>query len=91
MKFRKKPVQFQSALRYRKHYQKLLDDYIKNRYHGVEDEYDPSWSLEGTAQVAQFALKTGLYLANKPTMPEWHNGDPFKKIREKSILEMTGH
>ena len=68
--------------------QKLLDDYLKNRYHGVEDEYDPSWSLEGTAQVAQFALKTGLYLANKPTMPEWHDGDPFKKIREKSIAEI---
>ena len=68
--------------------QKLLDDYIKNRYHGVEDEYDPSWSLEGTAQVAQFAFKTGLYLANKPTMPEWHDGDPFKKVREKSIAEM---
>jgi len=69
--------------------QKLMDDYIKNRYHGVKDEYDPSWSLEGTAQVAQFALKTGLYLANKPTMPEWHDGDPFKKIREKSIAEMA--
>ncbi|MFQ5824330.1 MAG: M20/M25/M40 family metallo-hydrolase [bacterium] len=68
---------------------KLMEEYIEKRYHSVEDEYDPSWSLEGTVQVSKFALKTGLYLANAPTMPEWNEGDQFKRIREQSIQKFS--
>jgi Zn-dependent M28 family amino/carboxypeptidase len=68
---------------------KLMDEYIEKRYHTVDDEYDPSWSLEGAVQIATFALKTGLYLANAPTMPEWNEGDPFKRIREETIRQLA--
>ncbi len=46
----------------------LRNEYKRASYHSVDDEYDPSWSLEGAAQVSQFALKTGLYLANSSSM-----------------------
>lgn len=61
---------------------KLMEEYIEKKYHTVEDEYDPSWSLEGTVQIAKFALKTGLYLANASMMPEWNEGDQFKRIQQ---------
>ena len=68
---------------------KLMEEYIENRYHSVDDEYDSSWSLEGGVQMSKFALKTGLYLANMPNMPVWNEGEQFKRIREQSIKEST--
>jgi hypothetical protein len=66
-----------------------MDEYIQQRYHGVDDEYDPAWSLEGTKQVGQFALRLGLYLANNDTMPEWNAGEAFKRVREQSLRFST--
>lgn len=63
--------------------EQLMLDYRRNSYHGVGDEYDPGWSLEGTAQVAQFALKIGFYLSRSETVPEWHTGVQFKRIRDE--------
>ncbi len=48
-------------------------DYTKNRYHTVNDEFDPQWSLAGTVQLARFALKTTLSLANSSGSPVWRN------------------
>ncbi|NIR50286.1 M20/M25/M40 family metallo-hydrolase [candidate division KSB1 bacterium] len=45
-------------------------DYFETTFHTVYDEYDPSWSLLGTVQVAQFALRTALYLANADSAPK---------------------
>ncbi len=59
------------------------DEQDRNRYHTVDDEYDPAWSLEGAAQIAQFALKTGLYVANAKDIPVWREGERFKRIREQ--------
>jgi Zn-dependent M28 family amino/carboxypeptidase len=67
----------------------IMDEYIQQRYHGVDDEYDPAWSLEGTKQVGQFALRLGLYLANNDTMPEWNAGEAFKRVREQSLRFST--
>ncbi len=64
---------------------KLMEEYIEKRYHTPYDEYDPSWSLEGAVQMAKFALKTGYYLANQPEMPQWNEGDQFRRIREETI------
>lgn len=61
----------------------LFRDYVSSRYHSVADEYDPSWSFEGAEQIAQLVLKTGLYLANDPSMPEWKAGEPFKRMVAK--------
>lgn len=68
---------------------KLMEQYIEQRYHSPKDEYDSSWSLEGGVQIAMFALKTGLYLANAAKMPVWNEGEPFKRIRERSLTEIA--
>ncbi len=57
----------------------LLQSYAKERYHGVLDEYDPTWSLKGAAQVAQFALKTGYYLANAIALARWQPEEQFRR------------
>jgi Zn-dependent M28 family amino/carboxypeptidase len=68
---------------------KLMEAYIEQRYHSPDDEYDSSWSLEGGVQMAMFALKAGIYLANAAEMPVWNEGEQFKRIRERSITEIA--
>ncbi len=68
----------------------IRNDHLKS-LHTVNDEYDPSWNFDGAAQVALFALKTGLYLANTKEMPQWNAGEQFGKIREKHLSERTNH
>ncbi|MCZ6821237.1 MAG: M20/M25/M40 family metallo-hydrolase [Calditrichaeota bacterium] len=63
--------------------EQLMLDYRRSRYHGVGDEFDPGWSLEGTSQIAQFALKVGFYLSRSENVPEWHTGVQFKRIRDR--------
>jgi Zn-dependent M28 family amino/carboxypeptidase len=53
----------------------------RKKYHQVSDEYDPSWSMAGMTQMAQFALNLGRIVADAPTMPAWRAGDPFSKKR----------
>ena len=55
----------------------------RKRYHQVSDEYDPSWSMAGMTQMAQFTLNLGRMVADAPKMPEWKAGDAFGKARAK--------
>jgi len=45
--------------------------YRKQRYHQISDEYDPAWSLAGTAQMGQFALNLGFKISSKPKRPRF--------------------
>lgn len=53
----------------------------RKKYHQVSDEYDPSWSMAGMTQMAQFTLNLGRIVADAPKMPAWKAGDPFGKTR----------
>lgn len=64
-------------------------DYLVNRYHKATDEYDPEWSLEGAAQLAQFALKTCLAVANGGKIPVWREKESFKRVREESMWQTS--
>jgi len=55
----------------------------RKSYHQVSDEYDPSWSMAGMTQMAQFTLNLGRIVADAPAMPEWKAGDAFGKARAK--------
>jgi Zn-dependent M28 family amino/carboxypeptidase len=55
----------------------------RKSYHQVSDEYDPSWSMAGMTQMAQFTLNLGRMVADAPKMPEWKAGDAFGKARAK--------
>lgn len=67
--------------------EELAKEYTARHYHQPSDEFDPSWSFEGAAQMMQFAFRTALYLANADAMREWKPGDAFEAARKRSLAE----
>jgi len=65
--------------------EKMINDYIANRYHKVTDEVQPDWTFEGAAQDTEFLLKLGLRIANADTWPEWREGNEFKARRNAML------
>jgi len=61
--------------------QKLTDEYLANRYHQPNDQFDPSWSFEGAEQMMEFVRLLTLSIGNAAERPEWKPGDPFGKAR----------
>lgn len=49
----------------------LYKKFWREAYHTVEDEYDPSWSLEGLRQTIRFALMLVEKIDSGKTPPEW--------------------
>jgi Zn-dependent M28 family amino/carboxypeptidase len=62
-------------------------DYRVNRYHGVDDEYDPSWNWAGAARDVQLYYRLIRELANSRDWPNWVAGDEFRAIRDRSAGE----
>jgi Zn-dependent M28 family amino/carboxypeptidase len=62
-------------------------DYRANRYHGVEDEYDPSWDWSGAVRDVRIYYQIGRELANSAAWPNWVPGDEFRAIRDRSAAE----
>ncbi|MBA4135686.1 MAG: peptidase M28 [Opitutus sp.] len=61
---------------------RMINDYIANRYHKVTDEVQPDWTFEGAAQDAAFLMELGLRIANGDTWPQWREGNEFKPKRD---------
>ena len=57
-------------------------DYTNYRYHGVEDEYDPSWNLEGFEQTISTIFNISVNLSNSDDWPNWYEGNEFRAIRD---------
>ena len=57
-------------------------DYTNYRYHGVEDEYDPSWNLEGFEQTINTIFNISFNLSNSEDWPNWYEGNEFRAIRD---------
>ncbi len=57
-------------------------DYTNYRYHGVEDEYDPSWNLEGFEQTINTIFNISVNLSNSDDWPNWYEGNEFRAIRD---------
>jgi Zn-dependent M28 family amino/carboxypeptidase len=62
-------------------------DYRTNRYHGVEDEYDPSWDWSGAVRDVRIYYQIGRELANSAAWPNWVPGDEFRAIRDRTAAE----
>ena len=61
-------------------------DYTNYRYHGVDDEYDPSWNLEGFEQTINTLFNISFELSNSN---DWHNcyeGSEFREIRDAQLM-----
>lgn len=63
------------------------EDYLKNRYHGPKDEYDPNWNWDGAVQDLTIYYQLGRQLADGKAWPNWYSTAEFKAIRDKSRSE----
>ena len=60
-------------------------DYTNSRYHGVEDEYDASWNLQGFEQTIHTIFNISYALSNSNDWPNWYEGNEFRAIRDKQL------
>ncbi|HWA25385.1 MAG TPA: M28 family metallopeptidase [Lacunisphaera sp.] len=65
--------------------EKVVADYISNRYHNVGDEVQPDWTFEGAALDAKFLFEIGRRIANGDQWPEWRPGNEFKAKRDAML------
>jgi len=62
----------------------IEEQYRLDAYHGVADEYDESWDLEGLNQSIDVIFNISNELANSSQWPNWYEGNEFKSIRDLS-------
>ncbi|MDR6984119.1 Zn-dependent M28 family amino/carboxypeptidase [Rheinheimera pacifica] len=59
--------------------------YVRDYYHKVNDEFDPSWDLRGAQQDLYLYYQVGHELANSDSWPNWHQGKEFRAVRDASL------
>lgn len=60
------------------------EDYVANRYHKPQDEYDPNWDWSGAVQDLTLYYQLGRKLADTPGLwPNWYPSAEFRTIRDK--------
>lgn len=58
-------------------------DYLQNRYHKPQDEYDPKWNWGGAVQDLTLYYELGRELADGTMWPNWYRGTEFRAIRDQ--------
>ena len=66
------------------------EDYVTNRYHKPQDQYDPNWDWGGAIQDLQLYYTIGRELADSDAWPNWMPTDEFRAIRDKSCAGDEG-
>jgi len=61
------------------------NEYTKDHYHRVSDEYDLSWNVTGAMEDMEMYFKTGLDVANSEDWPNWKEGTEFKAARDAQL------
>ena len=61
-------------------------DYTNYRYHGVDDEYDSTWNLEGFEQTINTLFNISFELSNSNDWPNWYEGNEFREIRDAQLM-----
>ncbi len=59
-------------------------DYIVNRYHKPQDEYDPKWDWSGAVEDLSLYYHFGRQLARGSAWPNWYKTAEFRAIRDRS-------
>jgi Zn-dependent M28 family amino/carboxypeptidase len=62
----------------------FAQEYRANRYHGVNDEFDPAWDWSGAVRDLEIYFQIGRELAMSREWPNWLPGDEFRAIRDRS-------
>ena len=65
---------------------KAADDYVVNRYHKPQDEYDPKWNWDGAVQDLTMHYGIGRELAEGNAWPNWSPMAEFRAARDKSRM-----
>ena len=65
---------------------KIEENYRLDAYHGVADEYNESWNLDGLDQSIDTIFNISNELANSTKWPNWYEGNEFKAIRDASRI-----
>ena len=60
------------------------DVYTANSYHQPSDEWSANWDWSGPVQDVSLYYRLGRMLAMTTDWPNWHKGDEFRLIRDKS-------
>jgi Zn-dependent M28 family amino/carboxypeptidase len=60
------------------------DDYVVNRYHKPQDEYDPAWDWSGALDDLTLYYQMGRELAQGSAWPNWYPTAEFRAIRDRS-------
>ncbi len=63
----------------------MFDDYYAKRIHRPPDEYSPDWNMDGIMQIIRLGFRMAYRVSNSDIWPVWHEGQPFKEIRDKSL------
>ena len=61
------------------------NEYVHERYHKPQDEYDPAWDLSGAIEDMTALFLVGYKLAVSDRYPRWSDTSEFKRIREESL------
>ncbi|MBX9795475.1 M28 family metallopeptidase [Sphingomonas sp.] len=59
-------------------------DYIANRYHKPQDEYDARWDWSGAVDDLAIYYQLGRQLAEGSAWPNWYKSAEFRAIRDAS-------
>ena len=62
-------------------------EHINLKYHGVKDEYDPSWNLEGFEQTINTIFNISYDLSNSNEWPNWYEENEFRAIRDAQLIQ----
>ena len=60
------------------------EDYVVNRYHKPQDEYDAKWNWDGAVSDLNIYFALGHGLAQSAAWPNWYPSAEFRKIRDES-------
>lgn len=60
------------------------EDYVTNRYHKPQDEYDAAWDWSGAVDDLTIYYQMGRLLAQGTGWPNWYKTAEFRAIRDKS-------
>ncbi|MEG3125873.1 M28 family metallopeptidase [Sphingomonas sp. GB1N7] len=60
------------------------EDYVVNRYHKPQDEYDAKWNWDGAVSDLNVYYALGHELAQGDVWPNWYPSAEFRKIRDES-------
>jgi Zn-dependent M28 family amino/carboxypeptidase len=63
---------------------KAAEDYVQNRYHKPQDEYDASWDWSGAVSDLTIYYGLGRQLADSAIWPNWYPKAEFRAVRDKS-------